>query len=147
MTPLPAAQLYHDRGPRLVLDVTDRAQLVAATPEHIPAGRWMTRVMPPAGGSHIHHGDHDQARLITAWLGSPGRPLVVGSLARLDSRLTLTTHDDTVRVEVAYLAGGHVSTGAVTLTAQHTDQWAAWLSAWLDTHPVTPGQLALWGAA
>lgn len=128
--------------PRLEL-ATLRGWLVAATPEHVAADRWMTSVRPAAAGSHIHHGDHDQAERIAAWLAHPAGPLAVGAVARLDSRLTLTRHEDGVRVEVAYLAGGHLSTGAVTLSAAHADQWAGWLRHWLAAHPAPVGQLAL----
>jgi hypothetical protein len=130
-----------------VLDVTVHDRLVTDTPVHLARDRWMTCVQRGGQGSYIHHGDHDQAELITTWIAGGPERLTVGVLSRRDSRLTLTRHDDTVRVEVAYLPSGHLSVGVLTITAGQAGQWAAWLRAWFAAHPAPVGQLALFASS
>ncbi|CAL9606033.1 hypothetical protein SUDANB95_05491 [Actinosynnema sp. ALI-1.44] len=85
--------------PRLEL-ASAHAQLVADTPAHIPTTQWMTSIQHHVRGSHIHHGDHDQATRITTWLAADTTtPLVLGTTARGDSQLTLTRDGDTVHAQ------------------------------------------------
>lgn len=143
MTPPPPPQ---PGTPRLQCDVTKRVRLVAATPAHVARDRWMASIQLDGVGTWIHHGTADQAEQIADWLtGRHVSPLAVGSLSRLDSRLTLDPITaDTVLVRVEYvIANGTVSTGRLTLPRDLADRWRLWLCQWLTAHPTPVGQLAL----
>lgn len=150
LPPVPGGGHPHPNPPRLVLDVTVHDRLVTDTPAHVRRDRWMTSVQLDGVGTWIHHGDADQAEQVADWAHTtPGTPLVVGSLTRLESRLTLEPVDGAaVLVRVAYLiANGAVSTGWLALPRAHIDRWGTWLSGWLTAHPAPLGQLALFAAA
>lgn len=142
---LPGGGTPHPNPPGLRCDVTKHNRLVVDTPAHVRRDRWQACMQLDGVGSWRHHGDADQAEQITDWLLAPSAPLAVGSLARLDSRLTLEQVDaDTVRVRVEYvIATDSVSTGHLTLPRGHGERWAGWLRQWLAAHPAPPGQLAL----